>query len=79
MLCMILALFMLATDLPAQKRKTSRRKKNRTAAVAKPQSAASIVPVDSLIGKAYAGTVGRTVVDFFGTHLSENKLLLQLE
>lgn len=78
MLCLILALFMLATDLPAQKRKTSRRKKSRTAAVAKPQPAASIVPLDSLIGKAYAGTVGRTVVDFFGTRTTYGDVTQQI-
>lgn len=66
---MILAFLMLANGVQAQKRKTTKKKKAKTTKVVKQQAVAPVVavPLDSLLGKAYTGKVGQTVVDFFGT------------
>ena len=77
-LCLTLALLMLVTALPAQKRKTTRRKKSRVTAVAKPKTAVAILPVDSLVGRVYAGKVGQTVVDFFGSRTTYGDVTQQI-
>lgn len=77
-LCLMLAFLMLATALPAQKRKTTKRKKARTTAVKETKQATDIVPLDSLIGKAYTGKVGQTVVDFFGSRTTYGDVTQQI-
>lgn len=76
-LCLMLAFLMLATALPAQKRKAAKRKKARTTAVKNKQTT-DIVPLDSLIGKAYTGKVGQTVVDFFGSRTTYGDVTQQV-
>lgn len=77
-ICLLLALLMVATALPAQKRKTTaRKKKQKTTAVAK-KSEAVVLPIDSLIGKAYAGKIGQTVVDFFGSRVTYGDVTQQI-
>lgn len=74
----MLALLLLATTLPAQKRKTTKRsKKSKTTAVVK-KTEATVVPIDSLIGKAYAGKIGKTVVDFFGSRVTYGDVTQQI-
>ena len=77
-LCLTLAILMFATALPAQRRSTTRRSKKRTTAVAKPQKAVAILPVDSLVGRVYAGKVGQTVVDFFGSRTTYGDVTQQI-
>ncbi len=77
-LCLLLSLFMLATSLPAQKRKAPRRKKSRTAVTAKPRTDIAVLHPDSLLGKAYAGKVGQTVVDFFGNRTTYGDVIHQI-
>lgn len=69
---------MVATALPAQKRKTTKRKKARTTAVKTTKQTTDIVPLDSLLGKAYTGKVGQTVVDFFGSRTTYGDVTQQL-
>lgn len=61
-----LALFSFAIDGMAQKRKTTKKKAKKTV-VKKAPEVFKAIPVDSVIGKAYVGKVGQTVVDFFGS------------
>ena len=77
-LCLTLAILMFATALPAQRRSTTRRSKKRIATVAKPQKAVAILPVDSLVGRVYAGKVGQTVVDFFGSRTTYGDVTQQI-
>lgn len=66
-----MALFVFATEADAQRRKTTRKKRARTTAVAKkPKEVVVAVPTDSLIGRVYGGKVGRTVTDFFGSRVT---------
>lgn len=76
-ICIALALILLSTSLYAQKRKTRRSKKSRPTAVVK-RNTACVLPVDSLIGKVYAGKVGQTVVDFFGTRTTYGDVTQQI-
>lgn len=69
---------MLATALHAQKRKTTKRKKARVTNTMKAKPSAETVPIDSLIGKSYAGKIGQTVVDFFGTRTTYGDVTQQI-
>ncbi|MBQ0074748.1 MAG: hypothetical protein KBT34_11190 [Prevotella sp.] len=71
-----LALCLTAT-MSAQKRSTSR-KKAKTTKVVKTQETNFNVPIDSLIGKAYTGKIGRTVVDFFGSRNTYGDVIHEL-
>lgn len=65
---LLLLLLIVALGVQAQKSRTSRRKSAKTTKVTKkPVKQVVPVPFDSIAGKAYAGKIGRTVVDFFGT------------
>ncbi len=77
-LCLLLSFLMLATSLPAQKRKATKRKKTRITNTTKGASQVEAVPIDSLIGKAYAGKVGQTVVDFFGNRTTYGDVTQQI-
>lgn len=77
-LCLLLAFLTLATALPAQKRKTAKRKKARTTATVKNKVNSDIVPIESLIGRSYAGKVGQTVVNFFGNRTEYGDVNQQL-
>lgn len=61
-----LAIF-CSVNADAQKRKTTKKKKATTTKVQKQKMPAiTPVPIEQLHSKAFAGKVGRTVVDFFG-------------
>lgn len=77
-LCLLLSFLMLATALHAQKRKTTKRKKARVTNTMKAKPSAETVPIDSLIGKSYAGKIGQTVVDFFGTRTTYGDVTQQI-
>ncbi len=77
-LCLLLSFLMLATALPAQKRKMTKRKKARVTNTTKNTSRVEAVPIDSLIGKSYAGKIGQTVVDFFGTRTTYGDVTQQI-
>lgn len=66
-LYIIIALLLSSVVIPdatAAKKRKPAKKKAKVTAVATPTVA--VLPVDSLLGKAYAGKIGQTVVDFFG-------------
>ena len=77
-LCLLLSFLMLATSLPAQRRKTNKRRKARVTNTMKAKPAAETVPIDSIIGKSYAGKIGQTVVDFFGTRTTYGDVTQQI-
>lgn len=77
-LCLLLALIMFSTTLPAQKRKSTKRRKSRTTKVVKQRNDIAALPLDSLIGKVYAGKVGQTVVDFFGNRNTYGDVIQQI-
>lgn len=72
-----LALFSFAINGMAQKRKTTK-KKAKTTAIKKVAEPFKAIPVDSVIGKAYAGKVGQTVVDFFGSRKTYGDAIQEL-
>lgn len=69
--------FGIVNGADAQKRKTTK-KKAKTTKVVNKQEPAIAVPLDSLIGKAYTGKVGRTVVDFFGNRNTYGDVIQEL-
>lgn len=75
---LLLSFLMLATALPAQRQKTNRRKKARVTNTNKAKTTAEVVPLDSLIGKSYAGKIGQTVVDFFGNRTTYGDVTQQI-
>lgn len=77
-LCLLLSFLMLATALPAQKRKASKGKKARTSTVKRSAVQFDIVPLDSVVGRSYSGKVGQTVVDFFGNRTTYGDVTQQI-
>lgn len=64
----LILLLMFAASAQAQKSKTSKRKNTKTTKVTKKTTAPVVnVPFSEIVGKAYSGKIGQTVVDFFGT------------
>lgn len=76
-LALIILALGIVTGADAQKRKTTK-KKSKTTKVVKKQEPVLAVPLDSLVGKAYAGKVGRTVVDFFGNRNTYGDVVQEL-
>lgn len=64
---LLIVLLMFAVGAQAQKKKTTTKKKAKTTKVTKKPAAVVAVPLDAIVGKAYSGKIGQTVVDFFGT------------
>lgn len=75
---LLLALLITTTALPAQKRKTTKRSKAKKTTTVIKKNEAVVLPVDSLIGKVYAGKIGRTVVDFFGNRVTYGDVTQQI-
>lgn len=73
-----LALLITTTSLPAQKRKTVKRTKAKKTTTIVKKDESVVLPIDSLIGKVYAGKTGRTIVDFFGNRVTYGDVTQQI-
>ncbi len=75
---LLLALLITTTSLPAQKRKTVKRTKAKKTTTIVKKDESVVLPIDSLIGKVYAGTTGRTIADFFGNRVTYGAITQQI-